>query len=57
MAIHTIELKMGTTQNDATNMMSDVTCCCVVDVDVEIGNNKEPAENEEGSPWGGRGCI
>ena len=30
MAIHTIELKMGTTQNDATNMMADVECCCDV---------------------------
>ena len=24
MAIHTIELKMGTTQNDATNIVADV---------------------------------
>lgn len=28
MAIHTIELKMGTTQNEATSMMGDVRCCC-----------------------------
>ena len=27
-AIQHIELKMGTTQNDATNMMADVRCCC-----------------------------
>lgn len=26
-AIQHIELKMGTTQNDATNMMADVRCC------------------------------
>ena len=26
MAIHTIELIMGTTQNDATNIMADVKC-------------------------------